>query len=214
MASPTVHAATTTSTASSTSHTINIPAGVAANDVILIVFAATSTLSTFTGYAKLDGSVSPCEVICKLATGSEGTSVDVSTSGATPSESLTLLIRGVSVASLGVASNIDSGIATGSSASPNPPSLAPSTLSAGDGVLWLAAAGFNAGSLSGTPSGYTSQGISASGSLSAGVGSKSSTATSEDPGAFSAGSDATWRCFTIAIGTLPAAGGLFNLEAF
>lgn len=202
---PVVEATNTSSTNSSvSSHTVNLPSGITAGDLLIIVFGQIGGTVTITGYTQLatqsftNGRLT---LFYKTATGSEGSTVTATTSGNTQTAENSYRISGW----LGTP---EATTTSGSGASADPPSLTPSW--GLTKTLWLAAAagtitGSNSLTVSTFPSGYTN-GIQASSAIPVTPGTVTgsarlnSEAASENPGTFTlSNAGATWGTATIGI---------------
>src|SRR5438128_859738 len=85
MAFPTVASTNTSTSASSTTHTVNLPASISSGDLLLVVFGgnANTTLTWPSGYTEFaTGSSVLCNAAYRFADGTEGSTISV-TSGAT-----------------------------------------------------------------------------------------------------------------------------------
>ncbi len=205
--------------ATASPHTVNLPAGIAAGDRLLVLLTVDSsaTATTPTGWALLSGAPTVFGTsklltgFTKVASGSEGATLSVTLSGTASSAHTSYRISG---ASSSVAPAF--GAATGSSVNPDPPSLTPGTT---DDFLWIAVeanAGFSAGT---RPTGYSIpvDGWSATSAVSVGSDQKSTAAAAaEDPSAYTISSASGWAAWTVAIAppTLSGVGGIASAEAF
>lgn len=203
---PIVDATNTSNTSSATtSHTVNLPAGIVAGNLLIIVFGnftAASTV-TITGYTQLVTQTNTngrLTVLYKTATGSEGSTVSATTSGAgTISAHNSYRISGWS-------GTPEAATTSGTDANPNPPSLTPSWTTTK--TLWIAATNADrvgaSLTVSAFPSGY-SGGIQNTGTLPVqpatctGSAWVNSQAASEDPGTFSLSNSVSWSSATIGI---------------
>lgn len=206
MAFPQVQSITETTTASATVHNISMPATVNAGDLLLIVVMAGSTVinSHPSGWTKLrDSTQTP--VYLKNAVGDEdGTTISVGTSSSTSMAFQVYRITGWYDSGT-ILNDVELATTTGSSTSPNPPSLNPTNWGAED-TLWIACAVWAAGfSVTGYPSSYTDGlGTSSAGGRVATARRENNTA-SEDPGTFSIETSVGWRVHTIGIRPDPGA---------
>ncbi len=208
MTFPTVQTRSTYTTASSlSSHPVTLPTGIVPGDLLIIACSSNGNVPPSgppTGwfqvsYATYDGLGVDrfIAVYYKIADGGEGSTVSVPMSGAAP-----LVALGWRINAGGVPRGAT---ATGDSANPNPPNLAPGW--AASDVLWLAISGARGSSFSVFPSGYGStRTVTASGNYMIGSGEKSANAASEDPGTFTM-SSGKWAAATI--GVPPPSPGFF-----
>ena len=199
-------AATNTSneTSDTTSHTITLPAGISAGDLLIIFFASDgdNTISDWDGFTEIFnknwGTANSLSVAWKKAAGSDSNPTITTTSNETSSH-ITYRIKGAKdpsitppEASIGV---------LGSSSAPNPDNLTPSE----NGGLWIAACGVDVSASSDfIVSGPYSNLIAKNSGSSGGFGASAtdhliSNVSSENPGAFGldGGSD-TWVACTVA----------------
>lgn len=186
-----------------TSHTINLPASIAADD-LLIVFICTNEATTFTfpegwtelfsesesGYTELGG-------YYRIADGEEGATINVTTSENQCSAHTSYRISNYyGTPECGTA-------ATDTSTTPDPPNLAPSW--PGQEQLWLAVCGYNDDwGITAYPANYT-DGLtygsvySALNKATVGSARRELDAASENPGAFTIDNSERWVANTIAI---------------
>jgi PKD repeat protein len=190
----------------STSHTLNLPTGIAAGNLLIIFYAfdGSPTVSGISenGYSTLGttSASSPyTRVAYKIATGSEGSTVTFTSDVAEKSAHITYRITGWH----GTTAPAISTVATATSANPDPASLNPSGWDIEE-TLWLAVAAWDAGNtnLSTFPSGYTN-GLLNRATSSDGVGiataQRELAAASEDPGAFTLTGSQAWKAYTLAV---------------
>lgn len=212
---PTVGAASVTSFATSvTSMAVNLPASISSGD-LLIAVAETRNVVTWstipTGFAQIfspvaAGGVGTLTAFYKIATGSEGATVTWIANTGTTASWQTRKITTWHGTTPPEATTANSG---GAVSTNNPPSLTPSWGSAD--TAWLAIMGNTAQSVTITvaPTNYTdltSNAVSSGGAAAnSGTAYRQLTATSEDPGAFTTGSDRWWMAATI--GIRPAVAG-------
>jgi len=201
---PTV-AATNTSGQSSnvTSHTVNLPTGINAGDLLIVFFAcdgdSTVTWPTGNGWASIFHQTNSVtlDVGYKIADGTEGATITVGTGASEQSAHISYRITGHNSAQ---APQVSTG-ATGTSASPNPNSLTP-TGGAKD-YLWIAVEGNDDGrdTASAYPSNYTNGQTNPAGTTSGvnvAVARRQLNASSEDPGTFTIPSE-EWVACTVAV---------------
>jgi hypothetical protein len=210
---PVVAATNTSSTGTAgTTHTVSLPASIAAGDLLLIFlhgrdsggvntpgFSAPSGWSTRYNTDNL-GNAAGAAVFYKVASGSEGASVNVTSTNNVESAHASARVTGY-------AGTPESGtVATGTSTTPNPPSLTPSW-GALD-TLWFAVAHpRNSGNDLTAPTNYGSivQSLEAGSSTQVAFATRNLNATSDDPGTFANANNAFW--FAGTIGVQPAAEG-------
>lgn len=192
MAAPVVAStASGTQLSNVSSQVITLPDGVASGDLLLLFFACDGAPSglTASGYTKL-GVASECSVFWRRATGSDACTV----SGMGGEKAAWIIYR---ITDGGDPTGTS---ATGSSATPNPPSF-----NAGSSAdrLWFAAYGADDGELNlGFPTGYTGTAANGDGtsSVTAAAGWKQALAsTTEDPGTFSYDDSSTWGAWTVSV---------------
>ena len=203
---PVVEATNTSHTdASVTSHTVNLPSGIVAGNLLIVVFGnanavGTSSVSGFTQLTTQTNASGRLTLFYKTATGSEGATVAGSTSVNTIAAQNAYRISGWTGTPEAVTTS-------GSDANPNPPNLTPSW--GNTKTLWIAASvSDRAGAthaITVFPSGF-SGGIQASGVVpvvltSCTVGSAwiDVQAASEDPGTFTLNASVPWATATIGI---------------
>lgn len=190
-----------------TSHTVNLPAGIVAGNLLLVAFtndgsATVSVTTPATGWSTLystpNGSNARSTVFYRFADGSEGSTITVTTSASEGSAHASWRMTGVDKQT-----NPEGGTpATGSSANPNPPSLNPSNWGTED-TLWIAVYGWD-GNVAHTsyPANYTlgqttNRWANANG-CGVAIGGRQLNAASEDPGTATIGSE-DWIANTIAV---------------
>lgn len=218
MASPTVVSrANNGESTATTSHSATLPASLVSGNLLLIFCTfngAPGTVSS-TGYTLLgstdtNGSAT-LSILYKTSDGTEGASDTVTTTNSVKGAFASYQVSGWSgTPEKGTAS-------TGASGAANPPSLAPSGGS--KDYLFFAIGGyFNAGTANtGAPTNYTngqfpiSSGAGNKGQLSSAE--RQLTASSDDPGAFTGGTNSNaWVAQTVAISPVAAAGNYgFNM---
>lgn len=182
----------TDSTTGVTSSTVNLPASIASGDLLIAIFAADATPGTITwpaGWTQLF--TSRISVAYKIATGSEGSTMTVTTVNSVPTGWRTMRITNWHGTTPPESANT-----TGSSTNANPPSLTPSWGT--DETLWIAAMGGPACTISGFPSGFTGNQYSKNTTASIGVATLGERAASKDPGTFT-NTTFGWGAATIAV---------------
>jgi len=192
-----------------TSHVVTMPAGVAAGNLILVLFVADTT-PTITWPANWNQIVfvQPTgftgEARYKISDGTEGASITVTTSVAEQSAHITYRISGHNS---GTAPTGTITTAAATSVNPNPPAHNPATWDSED-TLWLAGFfsdnGSAADAITAAPTNYASELMEQSGqATTAGVGVGSAqrdlAAASDDPDPFTISASRAWRAFTIAV---------------
>lgn len=128
MAAPTVAGTNESAvTTAGTSHTVNLPASIAAGDLLIVLFghAVNVTLNALTGWSELvdDGVANGIGVLWRRADGTEGATITVVTSGSTKSCHISYRISGANNTSAPAISTV----ATGTSAAPDPSICNPGT---------------------------------------------------------------------------------------
>lgn len=223
MAFPVV-AATNTSTqaTNSTSHTVNLPTGISAGHLLLIFFAQDNSgggTASASGWTELFNEVdnqsnTRITVFYRFATGSEGSTVTVTTTVTEQSSHASLRITGAHASEVPANAHL---AAPGSSVNPNPPSLNPANWDVED-TLWIATCIWdNSVGVTGSayPTNYSGSQITVNPTSSTGVGLMLATrdlaAASEDPGTFTISASEQWAAATVAV--RPAAGGSVTLIA-
>lgn len=228
MASPTVSASSSGDEgSSSTSHTLTYPAGVSSG--LLVVWEincanSTNTVSWPAGTTQLSnlttrglaagpncGAGGNAADSChsqayRIADGSEGASITVTTSGSTRCCYVGRLISGAHASSAPeITVNPLVGATNGS---PDPPSITPSWGTA-DNLYVAAFASIGTGDTVSTyPSGYTTSQFNKTGTSAASMGSATqgiTSSTTENPGTYSISPNQVWTAYTIAVRPAAAA---------
>lgn len=195
-----------------TTHTLSVPAGVTAGDRLIgiAVMDGRPTVtdpSSWTRLAIVENTTSDHQaVVWEIRTASGAESAENwTTSSNQESYSVTYRISGHASGTAADAQTVSSGSGTGA---PDPPASTPAWGSAE--TLWIAFAGVDTPiSLSAQPSGYTDtirDDTGGSGGVTIGAAYKISTASSENPGAFT-GSGAEWVAITVAVEPSGGSGG-------
>lgn len=198
--------ATTQTLSDATTPAINLPASISSGNLLILEIlgcaSAARTLATPSGWTQAftttgGGALRRLSVFYKSASGSEGSTVTVTFSGAmTGVAAIARRYTGAATGSLGSAST------TGTSASPNPPNLDPGLGT--HKVVWIAGEAVHAGgSHTADPSNY-SGGIQADAD---GVelttflrsASRELEASSQDPGTFSLNGTSYWIAYTLGV---------------
>lgn len=221
MASPTVAATAESSTnTAGTSHVVTLPTGITSGDLLIVMLdkgSTSATVNALTGWTELldEASANGLYIAYRLADGSEGSSITLTTSASTRSAQIVYRITGA----------IDPGTqapqigttATGTSVSPDPPSVTP-TGGAKD-YLWIAFFGMageeadddtwaNTPPTNYTPSPPDQKSCGTAGTNLGGliaVASRQLNASTENPGTFNVDVSAAWRAQTIAVHPNPDA---------
>lgn len=208
---PTVAGTNTSTQASDTNHTVNLPASIADGDLLLAIFRTDISGPTHTwpsGWTLLyDATGEPREEVrFRRADGTEGASITVTTSGATLSIHRTYRITGHHTTTDPEAGTV----ASGSSLNPDPPSLSPSW--GAEDTLWFSVAAyhtFDTRTLTAFPTSYTDTFDDRQSDDGPAIGScrRELNAASEDPGTFTISGAGTpaWKANTIAIRPAAAA---------
>lgn len=196
-----VIAATNTGTDNSTATTsadVQLPAGIQAGELLMIVGGNGGTLTSVaaTGWTVLYNGTKQT-ILYKFASGSEGASVTVSWTGSIKNVWHSVRITG---AHASTAPEIAS--ATGNSNAPNPPTLTPSWGSAAN--LWIATFGAGQNEADTYPAAYTDNRYTeanTTGSANAGIGfaTRALTATDDDPAAYGIAETRPWNANTVAV---------------
>lgn len=230
MAFPTVTGTPTkAATASSTSHTVTLPASIAAGELLMVFFtarfASTPKTSGYTwpaGWTEIEdeafdtsGNSAKMGVAYRIADGSEGgTNITVTTAAASEGAYIAFRINnwhGTTPPEKGTA------VTSSGGATPDPPNLAPSWGAADN--LWIVFAARNiagGSTLVAYPANYTSnQNDQASATLVRGnVATRALNAASENPGAFSFSSGQFEVVNTFAVRPANAGSLIFNPAPF
>ncbi|OGG60690.1 hypothetical protein A2765_03830 [Candidatus Kaiserbacteria bacterium RIFCSPHIGHO2_01_FULL_56_24] len=184
---------TSAETLATTSHSVALPAGIAAGDELLVLFSAkTVTFNLPTGWTELynSGADDPgLFVIRRVADGGEGSTLTVTTGGAQKSDHVSYRFSGAAAAEISTA-------ATGTSVNPDPPSLTP----AGGALdyLWLAIEANAGDSASAYPTSYTN-GFEVIGDAGIASARRELNAASENPGTFTIAASNVWKAVTVAV---------------
>ena len=213
---PVVQSLTETTTGALTAHNIAMPATVDANDLLLVLISnfgtdGNPTIITPSGWTRIGwtGSSGSAEgyVFAKDAVGNEdGTTVNFSTSPFSQTVAAHVYRITDWRDSGTLTSDVEVSFATGSSLTPNPPSLNPINWDV-ENTLWLALAvagqANNDGFINGYPSSYTSTDEAHSGvgfaHVGVGSGRRELAAASENPGTFSLTGSEGWVAATVAV---------------
>lgn len=193
-----------------TSHVVNLPAGIAAGDTLVVFFShfAAATVSWPAGWTELfdidnvAGNQAGLAAAWRKADGTEGSTITVTTSAGSKTAHTSYLVTGAADPTV---SPPQSATATGSDASANPPNLAPS--GGAKDYLWLVGAGqSNEAAFTAYPTNYVNGITDETGTTGATAtngdiasASRQLNAASEDPGVFTYGVASEWVAATIAI---------------
>lgn len=189
-----------------TNHPVNLPASIAAGNLLLIFFASnsTQTITDPSGWTVTltKTNTDHFRIYSKIATGSEGATQTISLSGATRANATSYQISGnrptVTSSDIEVSTASDASTAT-----PNPPNLAPAWGAARN--VWFAATFATSGGYTFTscPADYTSSCLNVNSSTSAGngvaTGYRILDAASDDPGTYSTATAVTRSTYTVAV---------------
>lgn len=194
-------------TGSIANHPVTLPASIVAGNMLIMFFVSNSTQTITTDPSGWTVTLTKVNtdhfrIYTKIATGSEGATVTVGLSGNTRANAATFQISGnrgtVTSSDVEVSTAVDASTAT-----PNPPSLAPAWGSAAN--IWFAVTFAMDGGYTFTscPTNYTVGCLNANSSSSAGngvsVGYRLLTASSEDPGTFTTTTAVTRSAYTVAV---------------
>lgn len=204
MAFPTATTATSQQSTNSATRTVTLPVGVAAGDLVIALIAGDGT-TTFTWpspWVEIKdeaGSGFVFTAAYLIASGGE-TSVAVTASAVERSNHIALRITGWH----GTTPPEIAAAATGSSTTPNPPSLTPSWGAAD--TLWIAIAAADDSAtpfpITAWPANYTTNQIANATATSAAdvaLATRGLNAAAEDPGTFTMTGTETWNAYTIAV---------------
>ena len=224
MASPTVQATaeSVTSTAGTT-HSVNLPTGIAAGDLLLLCSDKGSTAATvnaLTGWTELldENSANGLYVAYRWADGTEVGPLAMGTSASTRLATIALRVSGAENPAT-QAPQIGT-TATGTSVNPDPPAVTPTGGSKDYlSVAFFGSAGEEADDdtwVTAVPTGYTSPALQKTGGVAGtnlgallGLTYRQFTGASEDPGTFTMAVSAAWRAQTLIVppsGDAPAGG--------
>lgn len=226
MAAPAVAAtATSALTTDATSHTVSLPASIAAGDLLITTFGWTSncpqTISWPAGYtpgtgAKIEHTtVVGIDAAYRWADGTEGATISVGTSGLTKSTHNSYRITGAENPSTQAPEFV--AVSGTSAGAPDSPNLTPTGGS--KDYLWLTSVNADGETdIAAAPTNFTNlvtatTGISGATSINCRMGSarRTLTAASEDPGTWT-NTSTSWTTQTIAIH--PAGGGAVTVDPY
>lgn len=206
MAFPTVAASNTSVQSSATnSHTISLPSGIQAGDLLIIFFTypISGLANALSGWTKLkeyygSGDVFGTNVYYRVADGTEGSTVTITTTGNFQSAHASYRITGH-----GGNPEVSTGATSTGSTTPDPDSLTPS--GGAKDYLWIAHAGApGAVTFSAYPTNYGSNQLTIRSNTSGNtatvaVATRNLNASSEDPGTFTISGSVRWVALTIAV---------------
>jgi concanavalin A-like lectin/glucanase superfamily protein len=207
---PTVSDVTTTIfSAAATSHLVNLPATVDPDDLLLIWFHTGDTSPTgigtpggWTQIGTLGNSGGDFAYLLKKAVGNEdGTTVDVTTPTALEAVAVCFRIKGWAT-NFGLTDAVGGGSSSDGGVSVNPDAgvITPAPLPPGGNTLWIATYGtLTPVTTSAYPSGYTNGDTQSSTSLTSGHARIVTSATTENPGAFTISASVAWTAVGIAV---------------
>jgi hypothetical protein len=206
-----------TSTAG-TSHTVNLPASIAAGDLLIVLLDKGSTAATvnaLAGWTELldENSGNGLYIAYRKADGTEGATITLTTSANTRSAEITYRISGAQDPAIQAPEIGTTG--TGTSATPDPPTCTPT--GGTKTYLWIAVAGMageeadddtwsNTPPTNYLPSPPLQKSCGIAGTNLGGLitaASFGASASSQDPGTFGVDVSAAWRSQTIAIHPAP-----------
>lgn len=200
--SPTVLSAAQTEFTSSatTTHNVPMPSTVDPLDGIVVGFYQTgaSNLSA-TGFSEIARGVNTdaLTVMARVAIGTEdSTSINFLTTSTSFAFAHTYRIDAGTWRE--VVSSITATVATGTSATPDPPNHAP--WQGSNDYLWLTFCGKTSGTITAAPTNYTDLLTNASGD-NMGSARRTNTAASENPGTFGGSTSSTWVAITLSVGS-------------
>lgn len=207
MAFPTVAATALSSYATNDAgaRSATLPAGISAGHLLVAIFAfsAERTFSDPSGWTRLSyassSGTAALAVFYKIAAGSDA-NPSITPSGTTRSAHITFRITDHGAAS--TAPEVGTS-ATGSSTTPNPPSLAPSWGS--EDTLWLALGAGMAGAVNSYPTSYSNGLSQAASTVVAMSAERQLAASSEDPSTFALNASGNWTAQTLAVRPLSSA---------
>lgn len=193
---PTVAATATTNAGSANPYVINLPSGIVAGDLLIVIYGSdnNTTVTTPAGWtAPTDVTGDPnFYIMYRVADGSEGSTVSLTRSTGQPSGAVSYRITGYTgVPEVATATN-------GSSANPDSGNLAPSWGT--KDTLWLSCFAVNSASgssITSPPANYSN--TLTNDNFRVGSAQRANRASSEDPGSFTLAGSETWRAQTVGI---------------
>lgn len=207
-------AGTNNGTDTGTSHTVNLPTPISSGQLLLAFFCVDSVETTtwptggdaWTKIVDDVGSQQTTAVAYRIADGTEGGSIEVTTPGSEISNHVTHRYTNWHGTTPPEASS-----ATGSNSSPNPPSVTASWGS--EDNFFIAGCGYNDGrtTVSTYPTNYASnqhnEQDGAAGGTGVGIATDEVASDNQDPGTYSLSSSEAWTAFTVVIRPAAAAAG-------
>ncbi len=208
---PTVAATTGgTQTTPTTTHTVNLPAGVTNGDLLVVIFGTdiAPVVTWPSGWTVIvstnHAGFLQTEVASRFADGTEGATITVTTDAAVPSAHNSYRITGHDAATAPQGAIVD-----GVDDLPDPPALTPAWGSAD--TLWLAVTNKGDAALTGYPANYTNgTDFSITGGHGVASARRARTAASENPGPFTLAATAGWVAATVGVRPSPVAAGVPN----
>ena len=201
MAFPTVQNTNTSTSAASTSHTVNLPASISSGDLLIVFFGTREkpTITTPSGWTLLKNKSNAAEnhqfsIFYKVASGSEGSTVTITTSASWSGMHASYRITGYS--GTPEVSTADSGNIT----QPDPDSLTPA--GGAKDYLWIVTAVSVAFSAIGFPTNYSNNNLQVRETIThsrLAVGTRSLNTTVQDPVEYTLYDGGYWEACTIAI---------------
>ncbi len=197
MAFPVIQASNVSKTNGASSHTASLPASIVAGEFLVLFFTcdSSSTITTPSGWTSVkdysNGS-RRLAMFTKTATGSEGATVAVTTSGTTDSVHASYRVS---------TNNYTVTVSTGANGSPSDNSPDPDTLTNGSSgqYLWFAVCGAGA-NVTAYPTNYnTNTRTETQDAFSLGVGTRSTETDVQNPSAFTTSGNTAWVAFTASL---------------
>jgi hypothetical protein len=211
MAFPVVSASTPSNAAANTSHTVNLPAGIGAGDLLLAYVTCDGLASTIDWPAGWDvikeaeafNAQAGIDVAYRIADGGEGASIAITFGASLAMASRVLRItswHGTTPPEVSTGTNMGGGTTV-----PDPDALTPSW--GPEDTLWLASLCHDSNpTVSAYPSDYTDgEDVVNAATNGFALARRELNAASEDPGTFTIG--ATQECFAFTVAVRPAGGG-------
>lgn len=206
MAFPIVASTNTSNQTAGTTHTVNLPASISAGNLLIVFFVNEddTTVTTPAGWSLLKAmletgaATNKMSIFYKVASGSEGATLSVTTSSSRVSSHISYRITGYANTP-----QVSTG-ATSTTGNPDPDSLTPS--GGAKDYLWIAACStrFGSGAISSYPTSYSGSNLNsritgALGGSNVAVGTRDLNASSENPGSFNFPTNQYWTACTIAV---------------
>lgn len=204
MAAPVDADRVTTANGAATSQSLNLPGSIASGDILvaLVRAPASTTISWPAGWTEFipDNSADASDDVTsgayRIADGTEGATITVTFGTSRAMAGICYRITGGDTVSV-------SSAATGASTTPDPPNYAP-FVGHDHETLWIGLVGFDASSgqtVTAAPTSYGNLGTTTSGGAGVAGASQQTTASSENPGTFTASASVTWTTWTVAVYT-------------